>query len=134
MFGDWSNEKWHFQFRPKPRQQTCPGQPVPILLSILQRFGRRDDRAPILFLPEMGRVPSTMRASTSRRVGLGFYNYRCESHKSYHYLLAYSWERRLEVMSSWFYTRGSETLCLSTRRVRTLLSYPLLDFCRELFL
>ncbi|KKO76486.1 hypothetical protein AAJ76_3000167792 [Vairimorpha ceranae] len=29
-----------------------------------------------------------MRASTSRRVGLGFYNYRCESHKSYQYLLA----------------------------------------------
>ena len=31
--------------------------------------------------------PSTTRASTSRRVGLGFYNSWCESHKSYQYLL-----------------------------------------------
>ncbi|KKO74017.1 hypothetical protein AAJ76_1380003, partial [Vairimorpha ceranae] len=37
------------------------------------------------------------------------------SHKSYHYLLAYSWERRLEVMSSWFYTRGFHYILLRNK-------------------
>ena len=107
-----------------------------------------------------------MRASTSRRVGLGFYNYRCESHKSYQYLLAagmvsrisdtlgvskpiarlksplpfgepFKWklsylllgEEAGSVVPVVRYT-GFGNSVLSTRRVRTLLSYPLLDLYR----
>ena len=59
-------------------------------------------------------MPSTMRASTSRRVGLGFYNYRCESHKSYHYLLAAGMVSRisdiLEVSKTHCWIEESVTL------------------------